>query len=68
MIETSWDASDPDVEPVRLGFIGAGAMATFAVYPALHFAPIRLVAVCDLDEMKARRAAATVPNNRNGIG
>jgi hypothetical protein len=38
------------MEPLRLGFIGAGAMATFAIYPALHFAPIALQAVCDLDE------------------
>jgi UDP-N-acetylglucosamine 3-dehydrogenase len=58
VIETSWDTSEPDIEPVRLGFIGAGAMASFAVYPALHFAPIRLLAVCDLDETRARRAAA----------
>ncbi len=41
MIETSWDTTVFDLEPVRLGFIGAGAMARFAVYPALHFAPIR---------------------------
>lgn len=47
------------MEPLRLGFIGAGAMANFAIYPALHFAPIRLRAVCDLDEGKARRAAET---------
>lgn len=59
MIEPSWDTAIPDVEPVRLGFIGAGAMAGFAVYPALHFAPIRLVAVCDLDEGRAKQAAAT---------
>lgn len=58
MIEPSWDTAIPDVEPVRLGFVGAGAMASFAVYPALHFAPIRLVAVCDLDEGKAKQAAA----------
>ena len=46
------------MEPLRLGFIGAGAMATFAIYPALHFAPIALQAVCDLDEARARNAAA----------
>jgi predicted dehydrogenase len=57
VLETSWDTATSDLEPVRLGFIGAGAMASFAVYPALHFAPIRLVAVCDRDEGKARRAA-----------
>lgn len=45
------------MEALRLGFIGAGAMATWAIYPALHFAPIALRAVCDLDEEKARSAA-----------
>ena len=30
------------MEPLRLGFVGAGEMANFAIYPALHFAPIRL--------------------------
>jgi myo-inositol 2-dehydrogenase/D-chiro-inositol 1-dehydrogenase len=34
-------------------------MATFAILPALHFAPIRLHAVCDIDEEKARAAAGT---------
>jgi len=47
------------MEPLRLGFVGAGEMATFAVFPALHFAPIRLHAVCDLDEERAREAAGT---------
>jgi predicted dehydrogenase len=45
------------MEPLRLGFVGAGVMANFAVYPALHFAPIRLEAVCDLDEERARTTA-----------
>ncbi|HVR69937.1 MAG TPA: Gfo/Idh/MocA family oxidoreductase [Vicinamibacteria bacterium] len=45
------------MEPLRLGFVGAGVMANFAVYPALHFAPIRLAAVCDLDSERARHAA-----------
>lgn len=44
--------------PLRLGFIGAGVMATWAIYPALHFAPIELYALCDLDEGRAREAAA----------
>ena len=56
-LETSWETEVPDLEPLRLGFIGAGAMASFAVYPALHFAPIRLVAVCDLDEARAKLLA-----------
>ena len=32
-------------------------MACWAIYPALHFAPIDLVAVCDLDPERARSAA-----------
>ena len=47
------------MEPLRIGFIGAGEMATFAVFPALHFAPIRLHAVCDFDEERAKAAAGT---------
>jgi len=47
-----------DVEPLKLGFIGAGEMATWAVYPALHLAPIALRAVCDLDEARAKSVAA----------
>ena len=43
---------------LRVGFIGAGEMATWAIFPALHFAPIRLVAVCDLDRNLAQSAAA----------
>jgi myo-inositol 2-dehydrogenase/D-chiro-inositol 1-dehydrogenase len=43
--------------PLRLGFIGAGVMATWAIYPALHFAPVELHALCDLDEGRAREAA-----------
>ncbi|MEQ8370096.1 MAG: Gfo/Idh/MocA family oxidoreductase, partial [Alphaproteobacteria bacterium] len=57
LFETSWDMDIPDIEPVRLGFIGAGAMASFAVYPGLHFAEIDLRAACDLDEARARKMA-----------
>lgn len=46
-----------DQELLRIGFIGAGEMATWAIYPALHFAPIRLQAVCDLDRNRAEAAA-----------
>jgi predicted dehydrogenase len=46
------------MEPLKLGFIGAGVMATYAIYPALHFAPIALQAVCDLDEARAKDVAA----------
>ena len=40
-----------------MGFIGAGIFSTWAIYPALHLAPIDLRAVCDIDEAKARQAA-----------
>ena len=46
------------MQPLRLGFIGAGVMATWAIYPALHFAPLELIALCDLDEARARTAAS----------
>lgn len=52
------------MEPLRLGFIGAGVMATFAIYPALHFAPIALQAVCDLDEARARHVASKFGSGR----
>ena len=65
VLETSWDTGTPAVEPVRLGFIGAGEMANFAVYPALRLAPIVLVAVCDLDEAKARRTAESFGASRH---
>lgn len=45
------------MEPLRVGFIGAGIFSTWAIYPALHLAPIDLRAVCDTDEEKARSAA-----------
>ncbi|HEX2469493.1 MAG TPA: Gfo/Idh/MocA family oxidoreductase [Candidatus Limnocylindrales bacterium] len=46
-----------DVAPLRVGFIGAGVFSTWAIYPALHLAPLDLRAVCDIDEAKARDAA-----------
>ncbi|MGH7320451.1 MAG: hypothetical protein ACRELA_12605 [Candidatus Rokuibacteriota bacterium] len=52
------------MEPLRLGFIGAGVMATWAIYPALHFAPISLQAVCDLDEARARSVAGKFGTGR----
>lgn len=45
------------MEPLRVGFIGAGIFSTWAIYPALHLAPIELRAVCDIDEDKAKWAA-----------
>jgi predicted dehydrogenase len=45
------------LEPLRVGFIGAGIFSTWAIYPAVHLAPIDLRAVCDRDPAKAEDAA-----------
>ena len=52
------------MNPIRLGFIGAGVMATWAIYPALHFAPLALQAVCDLDEDRAKGVAGKFGTGR----
>ena len=52
------------MQPLRLGFIGAGEMATWSIYPALHFAPIELQAVCDLDEIRAKTVAGKFGTGR----
>jgi predicted dehydrogenase len=52
------------VEPLRVGFIGAGVFSTWAIYPALHLAPIDLRAVCDTDEAKAREVAGRFGGGR----
>jgi predicted dehydrogenase len=44
-------------KPLRIGFIGAGIMAQFQIYPSLYFAPIELAAVCDLDPDLAQGVA-----------
>jgi myo-inositol 2-dehydrogenase / D-chiro-inositol 1-dehydrogenase len=46
------------MQPLRVGFIGAGVFSTWALYPALHLAPIDLRAVCDSNAAKAREAAS----------
>jgi len=46
------------MEKLRVGFIGCGRHATKNLYPSLHYAPIYLVSVCDIDEKKARRNAS----------
>ncbi|MEA3338286.1 MAG: Gfo/Idh/MocA family oxidoreductase [Chloroflexota bacterium] len=45
------------MKPLRVGFIGCGRHATKMLYPSLHLARIELAAVCDVDEVKARRNA-----------
>ena len=52
------------MEPLQLGFIGAGVMAAFAIYPALHFAPISLQAICDLDADRAKEMAGKFGTGR----
>jgi myo-inositol 2-dehydrogenase/D-chiro-inositol 1-dehydrogenase len=45
------------VKSLRVGFIGCGRHATKMLYPSLHLARIELAAVCDIDEVKAKRNA-----------
>ena len=45
------------MENLKVGFIGAGGFATFTLYPALHFSPLELQAICDIDQQKAERNA-----------
>jgi predicted dehydrogenase len=52
------------MEPLRLGFIGAGSFATWTLYPALYLAPIALQAVCDIDAEKARSVAGKFGTGR----
>ncbi len=40
--------------PVRAGFIGCGGHAARNIFPTFAFTPVDLVAVCDLDEHRAR--------------
>lgn len=43
---------------IKAGFIGAGNHATWSLYPALQHVPaFKLMAVCDLDEGRAKSAA-----------
>lgn len=42
---------------VKLGLVGCGSHAWMAILPALRFAPIDLVAVCDVERERAERVA-----------
>ena len=44
-------------ERIRCAFIGAGGHSFRNVYPALQYAPVELVAVCDLDQERAAEYA-----------
>lgn len=43
---------------VRIGLVGAGSHAYRNILPALNYAPVELVAVCDIDIDRAARTAA----------
>jgi predicted dehydrogenase len=47
-----------DDAQIRAGFIGCGSHAFRNVYPTFQFAPVDLVAVCDLDADKAEAFAS----------
>ena len=47
-------------EDVAVGVIGCGLHSTTAILPSLRHAPIRLVAVCDLDARSCRVGAGSV--------
>jgi predicted dehydrogenase len=46
-------------DKIDIGFIGCGAHATRSIYPCLRYAPINLVATCDLVEERAQANART---------
>ena len=46
-----------DEPQIRAGFIGCGSHAFRNIYPALQFAPVELVAACDLDRARAEAFA-----------
>ena len=52
------------MEPLRIGFLGAGGFARHTIYPALHLAPVALQAVCDADENRAKAAAGKFGTGR----
>lgn len=44
-------------DKINVGFIGCGGHAWRNVYPALQWAPVNLIATCDIDEAKAEKFA-----------
>ena len=48
---------------LRLGIIGAGLLASSRIYPCLHYRPVELAAVCDLDRDRAERNARKFGGN-----
>lgn len=62
LFETSWSMEYRDWPPVKLGFIGAGDMASFAVLPALYITEFDVKAICDLEEDRAKLMADRFSN------
>lgn len=62
--DTSWSMEHREWEPVRLGFIGAGDMAEFAVLPALYITEFDVRAICDLNEERACLMAKKFSNGK----
>lgn len=52
-----FDGQVRDERQVRAGFIGCGSHAFRNIYPALQFAPVELVATCDLNIRQAEAFA-----------
>jgi predicted dehydrogenase len=50
---------------IRAGFIGCGSHACRNLLPAFAFAPVRLIATCDLDAPKAEAAAGRFAAERS---
>lgn len=53
-----FNGSITDSAVIKAGFIGCGSHSFRNIYPALQFAPVHLVAVCDFDAAKAGAFAA----------
>lgn len=62
--ETSWSMDHRDFKPLKIGFIGAGQMSEFAVIPSMYLAEIECVAICDLDEKRAKLIADKVSGGK----
>ena len=49
---------DPNMERIRIGFVGCGTHSTHNLYPMLNYAGATLEAVCDINESLAKRNMA----------
>src|SRR5260370_35911836 len=61
-----WTGGDPMAEePIRLGIVGCGGLTQSVHIPCVaSLEAFRVVAVCDLREEAAQRAAARLPGSR----